>query len=109
MPFPKGNTALDCCWQVRASHHPRQPLSCRDLPARGAAGGTKKTNRKPLFRQNKTKARAFRVGGREGGTVVSPKPRLDRDRGARGVQQRGSTAATARWESTYSHRFNIES
>lgn len=28
MRFPKGNTALNCCWQVRASHHPQQPLSC---------------------------------------------------------------------------------
>lgn len=39
MPLPKGNTALDCCWRVRASHHPRQPLSCGDLPGRGEAAG----------------------------------------------------------------------
>lgn len=72
MPFPKGSTALNCCWQVRASHHPRQPLSCGDLPARGEAAALGR-HKKTLFRQNKTRARAFRKGrGRRSLGIAPP-------------------------------------
>lgn len=54
MPFPKGNTALNCCWQVRASHHPQQPLSCGRFGLEEVAA-----QKDPFQAEKKSRTRVF--------------------------------------------------
>lgn len=102
MPFPKGSTALNCCWQVRASHHPRQPLSCGDLPARGEAAALGRHKKKPF--SGRIKPGLGHSARAEGGGRWGLLPR--RPQKTRGLCRGGPTGNGALWESVSAQWFH---